>query len=207
MLFIDSDEFLFCSKPNKQTPTSWGRTNRISQQSFYQFSFFDRQSVVEEVKFVRRVYSGRLSLLDAGADLTNLSNRCMLDVYDRSKVNISDAHMSSHADITSDFLAETFSCWSGAALNNNPGKSADLFGRCPFHWNHLSCVHWKDRRAPSWKNRDRFVNSCFSILFSCRCFCDVGVPDEYPSHPLSLNPIRGPHSKDVYGTPILYEFE
>lgn len=211
LLFVDSDEFLYCSKPFKQIELSWDRSRRISHQSFYQLSLFERKSNVEELKFVRRVYSGQFTLLDdsKSKDLTNLTHSCMQEIYQRNREDISNPSTPTHAQMISNFLSQIFSCWSGAAWNNNPGKSSDLAGVCPFHWNHLSCVHWKQKGSASWQNRQRFFFLLpeSHVSYHSRCFCNVGVPDEYSSTPLSLNSIRGYFHKNAEDYPTLYEPE
>lgn len=143
-------------------------------------------SQYDEIKLVRRVHSGLPSLLDSfpesitpsssselsqstitpkihssfkAKDLTNITHTCMLNAYNNLFLpNISEllTQTNKQNKIFSTYLHSVFSCWSGAALYNNPGKSIDITGRCPFHWNHLSCVDWKEKNSPSWRNKQRY---------------------------------------------------
>lgn len=133
-------------------------------------------SQYEEIRFVRRVYSGLTSLLDQQLelnpstikDLTNITHNCMLQAYENLfEPNLSELikNQSKQNVILSTYLHTVFSCWSGAALYNNPGKSSDLAGKCPFHWNHLSCADWKEKNSPSWKNKIRYLFYSISLLF------------------------------------------
>jgi len=170
ILMLDSDEFLYCP----QAPD-------ISSQGAYQDKILTRLRAegVEEVKLVRRAYSGRHIYSHTAStreiDITNRTNECMLSIYS----NITATGV--------DLLRRVLGCWSGVALNNNPGKSGDIGGVCPFHWNHLSCVDWKEKYLPSWQNKKR-------------CFCRVKSPDMIPSPRLTYNPIRrfsGEHMEPV----------
>ena len=95
----------------------------------------------DEIKFNRRVHSGLPSLLDSTQTIssvkknpTNITHNCMLHSYENLFLPFLSElihNQNKQTLIISRYLRSVFSCWSGAALYNNPGKSSDLLGRCP----------------------------------------------------------------------------
>jgi hypothetical protein len=180
LLILDSDEFLFCPKLTSAPPPPTGsrsnpipgptdRLSRVSRQSFHQHSLIQKLAAQshDEVRFMRRVYAGRLPPPPPRereeaplSSLTNLSHHCAVAAYDhllQQQQGSGQEHqrLFESPDQIFDFLHTVFSCWTGAAFFDNPGKSSDISGRCPFHWNHLSCVSWKDQKKLGWRKKER----------------------------------------------------
>lgn len=101
---------------------------------------------VEEMRLVRLPYAGlitppelqlhsnqsaALGKTSKQIDLTNRTEQCMSAAYSKSNFDSLESVLNT--------AGEMFACWSSLSNYDKFPKSSDLYGKCPFHYNHWSC--------------------------------------------------------------------
>jgi hypothetical protein len=164
ILFVDSDEFLFCpaastarsnaSSNNAAPAGNSGEGDPLESQGKRQRALLDhlQGQGAQEIRLSRVAFSGKCAFPSASptatsaettGDFTECTHQCMLDHYTAARSQSSNRSVDT-ALTSRSLMRQLFSCWSGAALHNNPGKSVDVRSSCPFLWVHWACFFMND---------------------------------------------------------------